>query len=253
MKPNLKISKFQDLIWQFYAEKKRTLPWREEISLYGVFVSEVMLQQTQVARVLSKYPEFLKMFPDFHALETAQLSDILRVWQGMGYNRRGKYLHESAKIIVSEYGGLLPQDPKILVTLPGIGKATASSISCFAYNRPEVFIETNIRRVILHHFFADSTDVPDAEVLKVVAKVLDHDRPRDWYYALMDYGSELAKVGENANKRSKHYARQSRFEGSDRQLRGQFLKLHLSGEVVVPKDKREKEILKALQKEGLIK
>lgn len=242
----------QDLIL-FYAQNKRNLLWREQVTPYSVFISEVMLQQTQVARVMQKFPEFLEKFPDFFHLTQADLVEVLKVWQGMGYNRRGKYLHDAAKVIVEKYNRNLPDDPKLLVELPGIGVATAASIACFAYNKPIVFIETNIRRVFLHHFFLGQENISDTQILPHVEEALDKKNPRDWYYAIMDYGSYLAKTMENPNKRSKHYVKQSKFEGSDRQIRGRFLREYLAGETHITRDKREEEILLALKKEGLVK
>ena len=183
-----------------------------------------MLQQTQVARVLKKYPEFLSAFPDFLSLSKAPTSSLLAVWQGMGYNRRALFMRSAAEVIIKKYNGHLPKDPEILVTLPGVGKATAGSLAAFAYNIPSVFIETNIRRVFIHHFFEDHVEVSDKQLYPLVESSVDKENPRDWYYALMDYGVMLAKEFENANKRSKHYNVQSKFEGSNRQVRGKVLK-----------------------------
>lgn len=243
---------FNGELSEFYSKNKRNLSWREKIIPYEVFISEVMLQQTQVARVVQKFPEFLEKFPDFLSLAQADLVEVLKVWQGMGYNRRGKYLHDAAKVIFEKYNGSLPNDPKLLVELPGIGVATAASITCFAYNEPVVFIETNIRRVFLYHFFPNQKNIPDSQILPHVEKALDKKNPREWYYAVMDYGSHLAKTVENPNRKSKHYTKQPKFEGSDRQIRGKFLKLFLSGAHIQPKSEREEIILANLKKERLV-
>ena len=221
------VGAFNSMIRDFYAENRRPMPWRDEITPYRVVVSEVMLQQTQVSRVLQKFPGFIEEFPDFRSFADASLEEIIRAWQGLGYNRRAKYLQSIAREVMGRYGGVLPNDPAELITLPGIGKATAGSIAAFAFNQPALFIETNIRRVFLHHLFQNRTDVPDAEILPCVARMMDRKNPRDWYYALMDYGTFLSGQIPNPNRRSLHYSVQSQFAGSDREIRGRILKILL--------------------------
>jgi A/G-specific adenine glycosylase len=187
-----------------------------------------MLQQTQVERVTVKYPAFLSVFPDFPALARAPLADVLAVWQGMGYNRRAISLQKSARRVIEEFDGALPQDPDILATFPGIGRATAASICAFAFNMPVVFIETNIRRVFIRFFFGDREKVDDSEILPVAREAILMQDPRTWYNALMDLGTALKKTGENPNRRSRHYSKQSAFEGSDRKIRGTILRLLLA-------------------------
>ena len=252
------IPTFVQIVSQYYRMYGRDLPWRKYINPYSIFVSEVMLQQTQVARVLTKYPEFIQKFPNFKSLTTAPLTDVLRIWQGMGYNRRAKYLHDSAREIMKLYKGSMPRDIEKLVSLPGIGPATAGSIACFAFNAPTVFIETNIRRCILFHFFAEDTKISDPQVRKIVDECMKHIQksrdisPREWYWALMDYGSYLKTVVDNPNKRSKHYVKQSKFEGSDRQIRGALLREYLKSGSVKLASARKKKIWKDLVVEGLI-
>ncbi len=260
---NVDIDKFKKEIWNYYRVNKRVLPWRNINDPYKVFVSEIMLQQTQVSRVLKKYPVFIKTFPTFQTLAKAQLSDVLKEWQGMGYNRRARFIHEAAKIIVNNYSGVLPKDVSELKRLPGIGNGTAGSLIVFVYNTPIPFVETNIRRVILHHFFRRKSGVSDEEILKIVKKTMDKKRPREWYYALMDYGSILLKKEkENANIRSATYIKQKPFKGSNREIRGNiisFLVSHPSGtaSIIAKKYKKEEKqvhsILNILEKEGLIK
>ncbi|PIY72478.1 endonuclease III [Candidatus Roizmanbacteria bacterium CG_4_10_14_0_8_um_filter_33_9] len=267
MKKNKKHEKFIDTVWKYYVKNKRDLPWRKTTDPYQIFVSEVMLQQTQVSRVLIKYPFFINQFPTFKQLAQASITEVLKTWQGMGYNRRALYLKKAASIIINQYNGIVPDDPVILDTLPGVGEATACSIVAFAYNKPTVFIETNIRRVFIYHFFEDRKlftlrgidgKVDDREILSLVEQTLDHDNPREWYWAFMDYGSYLGKTGENPNKKSKHYTIQTQFEGSDRQIRGKILKLLLEHrrteqemiEELKVKKKRVKSILDSLEKEG---
>lgn len=226
----VKIEDFRKIIRDFYEENRRILPWRETDNSYYILVSEIMLQQTQVVRVLKKYPEFIFVFTTIQSLADAPLSRILKIWQGMGYNRRALYLKKTAEIIVKKYNGVIPDDIKILQSFPGIGYNTACSIAAFAFHKPTVFIETNIRRVFIYHYSSEvlkDQKISDNDILPLVEKTLDRKNPREWYYALMDYGSFLAKQGENPNRKSKQHVIQSKFEGSDRQIRGKILKLLL--------------------------
>ena len=182
-----------------------------------------MLQQTQVGRVELKYPAFIKKFPNFAALARAPFSDVLAEWRGMGYNRRALGLKKIAEKVIGEWGGKLPADPTVLVQLPSIGKATASSIYVFAWDKPAAFIETNVRRVFIHHFFDGRESVDDKEIMKIVEQALPPKHCREWYYALMDYGSMLRATVPNPNKKSRHYRAQGKFEGSNRQVRGKIL------------------------------
>ena len=151
---NSKIKNFRQQVWNHYRKNGRTyLPWRRTTDPYKILVSEIMLQQTQVPRVIEKYEEFLKAFPNIRALSKAPLSDVLRLWNGMGYNRRAKFLREAAKIIVERHGGRVPRDAAALRKLPSIGPYTASAVRVFAFKEPDVLIETNIRAAFIHHFF----------------------------------------------------------------------------------------------------
>ena len=234
------------------------MPWREDVSPYSIFISEVMLQQTQVARVMSKFPLFIQAFPDFTSLAQADTAKLLSVWQGMGYNRRALYLKSAAQIINNKYNATLPKDPILLDELPGIGYATACSISAFAFNKPVVFIETNIRRVYIHHYFSDKENISDVEILPHVEKTLDKNNPREWYWALMDYGAYLKTQIENPNKKSKHYVVQKKFKGSVREVRGGILKLLLKKQYSVDElkmifpDERLFTALGQLEKEGFL-
>lgn len=220
-----KIEQFRQTVWGYYHAHKREMPWRGERDPYKVLVSEIMLQQTQVSRVVEKYAEFIHAFPTITALANARLSQVLAVWVGLGYNRRARMLHELARIVVREYGGNLPEFPQELVKLPGIGPATAGSLTAFAFNKPVAFIETNIRRVFIHYFFSDVDGVHDRDIMPLVVRSVDDTRAREWYYALMDYGTHLAKQVDNPNKKSKHYTRQSVFAGSVREVRGALVKI----------------------------
>ena len=190
---------------------------------YKILVSEVMLQQTQVDRVIPKFKAFLKAFPTLDALARAPLPQLLSEWKGLGYNRRALYLQRAARTIRDEYGGVLPRDPELIEMLPGVGHYTARAVSVFAFNTPQVFIETNIRRVFLYHFFDGKTGISDEQLLPVVAKALWITDPRKWYSALMDYGALGLRDVPNPNTRSRHYTRQTRFEGSTRHARATIL------------------------------
>ncbi len=201
------------------------LPWRQTTNPYHILVSEVMLQQTQVERVIPLYNNFIHTFPTLSTLSTAPLQAVLSCWQGLGYNRRARYLQATAQELIRNFSGVFPQNDKTLQTLPGIGSYTAGALCNFAFNIPTPMIETNIRTVFLHHFFPEENDVPDAAVLKLVGLTLEKSAPREWFWALMDYGSYLKKILPNPNSRSKTYHRQSRFQGSLRQVRGEIIKM----------------------------
>ncbi len=218
------IAEFQKTIWDFYGCFGREFPWRNTNDPYRIAISEVMLQQTQTFRVIEKYEQFIEAFPSFERLAEASLRDVLSVWQGLGYNRRGKFLHEMAQMIVQKHDGELPDTPEKLIILPGIGPATAASIAAFAFNKPTVFIETNIRTVFIHFFFRDEQDVHDQEIMPLVAQSVNHENSREWYYAIMDYGVMLKRTMPNPSRKSKHHKKQSTFEGSNRQIRGQIIR-----------------------------
>lgn len=256
------IQAFQRKIYDYFNLHGRNLPWRQTANPYHIVVSEMMLQQTQVERVIDKYKEFVETFPDFDTLARAPLKDVLSVWQGLGYNRRALALKQCAEEIMSRYNGELPRNQDTLCTLPGIGKATAGEILAFAFNVPTVFIETNIRRVYIHEFFDGEENVTDAKILPLVDATLDKENPREWYWALMDYGSVLKKKVENPNRRSAHYTRQQPFAGSDRRIRGIILRTILRKVNASEQDliheagverKRVAEILGKMAGEGLIR
>jgi A/G-specific adenine glycosylase len=256
------IELFREKVWSFYRKLGRhDLPWRTTTDPYRILVSEVMLQQTQVSRCLIKYPEFIRVFPDFPALADATVTDLLRGWKGMGYNRRAIALKETAGLVVSCHQGILPNDASELQKFPGIGKATAASIAAFAYNLPVVFIETNIRRLFIHCFFTGRQPVPDREIIPLVSAALDRKNPREWYYALMDAGAALGKKVQNPNRRSAHYHVQTRFEGSRRQVRGKILALLTESDVMTFHDIARmtgkdpgtiRSLMQTLEKEGFV-
>jgi len=218
------VTLFRKMIDGHYRKEGRSLPWRKTGNPYRILVSEVMLQQTQAGRVLDKYRLFLLAFPDFSSLAKAPFADVLKVWQGLGYNRRAKALKKTAETVMSDFGGKLPLSTEALIKLSGIGKYSAAAVYTFATGKPSLFIETNIRRVYIHFFFRDRQGVRDAEIMPLIEKTMDMKYPREWYYALMDYGVKLKQEVENPNKRSSHHRRQSPFKGSVRQLRGAILR-----------------------------
>ncbi len=257
------VKTFQNTVWEYYHEHGRhDLPWCQpeadgQIDPYKVLVSEFMLQQTQVSRVIPKFENFIRQFPTIQALAVAPLAQILKAWSGLGYNRRAKFLWQTAGILACEFQGRLPDNLSELGRLPGIGPNTAGAVLVYSYNKPIVFIETNIRTVFIHHFFADKQQVHDKEIADLIAQTLP-DNPRQWYWALMDYGTYLKSTVGNLNKLSKHYTKQSRFVGSQRQIRGQILRLLSDGphnitevKKVIP-DERLAQILQDLLNEGLI-
>lgn len=251
---------FQELIWEYAKENTRSMPWRLNTETYYVLVSEVMLQQTQVDRVIPKFEQFIATFPDIKTLASAQLSDVLKIWSGLGYARRAKFLHQTAQLIQQKHNGQIPLSVDSLISLPGIGPNTAAAIVVYSANEPVPFVETNIRTVYLHHFFHDRNDVSDAEILEKVEATLDRELPREWYWALMDYGAYLKKQGLTHLHRSKHYKKQSAFEGSIRQVRGQILRALGGGQMkdtelkkTIAADERFSIAIDALMQEGFVK
>ena len=217
---------FVKTVLGYYQSKGRhDLPWRKTHNPYEILVSEMMLQQTQVDRVIPKYEAFLKKYPTEQRLSKASLADVLKLWQGLGYNRRAKMLLVCAQMVVVDFKGAFPTSEQELLKLPGVGPYTAKAILAFAYNKPSVLIETNVRSVYLHHFFKDVSDVSDIDLLPYISRTCDTKNPREWYYALMDYGSYLKKEFGNPNSKSKHYAKQSTFKNSDRQIRGAIIRV----------------------------
>ncbi len=217
-------AEFNELLWEKARELYRDMPWRRDTRAYYVLVSEIMLQQTQVERVVPKFEAFIEKFPDIKALAQASLAEVLQLWSGLGYNRRAKYLHEAARMVESEFNSEIPNTLEQLLRLPGVGHNTAGAILAYSFNQPAIFIETNVRTVFFHHFFDDIPTVSDKELQVIVEATLDHEHPREWYWALMDYGSYLKRQGGGRNDKSRHYKKQSALKGSIREVRGQILK-----------------------------
>ena len=268
------IAEFEKKILSWYRKNRRDLPWRNTKDPYKILVSEVMLQQTQVSRVLTKYPEFLQAFPTLKALAKAPQRKLLKVWSGLGYWRRALFLQRACAIILKQHKGIFPKDPKLLERLPGIGRYTARALSCFAFDTTGAFLDTNIRRVYIHFFFPKRKNVSDKQILQVAQKApypVWYGRtkqgisPREWHYALFDYGALVLK-DKKINRQSKHYAKQKKFAGSFRSFRTKIMRFLLEQpdqkaalrklETMLKKSGSpysSKKLLSSLQKDGLIK
>ncbi len=271
------IAALRRAVWAHYKKEGRhTLPWRKTRDPYRILVSELMLQQTQVPRVIGKYTSFLKKFPTVRALAKAPLSAVLKEWSGLGYNRRGKYLHDAAKTIMSDYRGNMKE--ALAHPLPGVGPYTRAAVRTFAYNEPHTMIETNIRAAYIHHFFTKkrtydvlstlsksdlhkkNTKISDRQILPLIEKAAEGQDPRTWHWALMDYGSFLKKVHPNPARKSAHYTVQTQFKGSLREVRGAILKLLTAGshgDLAISQklefdEKRIRDALFGLAKDGLV-
>ena len=182
------IGGIQQKILAWYKESgRKDLPWRKTNDMYHIAVSEIMLQQTNVPKVIQKYAEFLSVFPTVEVLANAPQSDVLQQWSGLGYNRRAIYLHRMAQDVVREHGGVFPQDPEQLVQLYGVGPYTSRSIPIFARNADMATHDVNIVRIFrrIHKDMSAS----DAKMRQWTEEYLPHGHSRDWHNALMDFAS----------------------------------------------------------------
>ncbi|MBE6350004.1 MAG: A/G-specific adenine glycosylase [Spirochaetaceae bacterium] len=239
------ILNFQKTILDYYKENGRKFSWRETDNPYEIYISEIMLQQTQTDRVEKKYSEWLSVFPSVASVAKSSLGKVLEYWNGLGYNRRAVHIFETCKIITKDYGGIFPTDRDVLISLPGIGEYTSGAISTFSTNKPQIFIETNIRSVFIFFFFneilqSQSRKIHDNEIFPLIEKTLYVENPRMWYYALMDYGALLKAKTKNPSRQSAHYAKQSVFKGSNRQARGAIIRA-LTKKNICALDEIEKE------------
>ncbi len=205
---------FQQKVMDWWSKNARDLPWRNNPGPYEVLVSEVMLQQTQVNRVIPKYLEFLREFPTVEALASSETKRLLTVWSGLGYNRRAVWLREAAREIVARGG--FPQEVKDLRELKGIGPYASRSILIFAFNKDLAAVDTNIRRVLIASGFANES-MTHKEVQAVADALLLRGRSSDWHNALMDYGSEVLTANTTGIAPK---SRQPKFKQSTRQVRG---------------------------------
>lgn len=234
-----RLAQFRQEMLAHGRELYRDFPWRRTTDPYGIWVSEVMLQQTQTARVDGRWQRWIARFPSIEALAQAPVADVLEEWQGLGYNRRALALQQAAQALV-RVGGIMPDDADLLCALPGIGPATAAGIIAFAFDKHAVYLETNVRTVFLHELFAGQERVADKSIIPLVAATCPRDAsdpaddPRTWYYALLDYGAHLKRIIPNPSRRSRTHTKQSRFEGSRRQKRAFLVRAVLArrGEAV---------------------
>lgn len=253
------MDEFQRLVAQKGEELYRSMPWREDTRPYYVLVSELMLQQTQVSRVIPKFEAFIARFPDEVTLAQASLAEVLQLWQGLGYNRRAKFLHHAAQMIMQEFSGRFPTDIADILRLPGVGKNTAGAILAYAFNQPVVYVETNIRTVYIHHFFADTVGVTDKAIEELVEATIDRESPRHFYQNIMDYGTWLKASGVRNIAQSHHYKKQSPLKGSVREVRGQIIALLSDGALSeaslrtsLPNDERFDIAVSGLVRDGLV-
>lgn len=220
-----RLEEFSATVWERGRELYRDLPWRDTHDPYAILLSEVMLQQTQVSRVMGRWEQWLETFPTIADLASAPLPPVLELWQGMGYNRRALNLKRCAEEVVAMHDGVVPSDKKALLALPGIGPSTSAGVRIFAFRQPDMYLETNVRAVFIHELFPGRESVADKELVSLVEATCPQDaRVRAWYYALLDYGAYLKKTMPNPTRRSKHCTRQSKFEGSHRQKRAYLLR-----------------------------
>ena len=251
------IARFRRKIWRFYKEHRRDLPFRRTVDPYCITVSEIMLQQTQVDRVVPKYEAWIKRWPDWQSLANASVQQLHQMWSGLGYNRRAVFLGRMARAVVEDHDGRLPDSPELLRKLPGIGPYTSHAILIFAFNAPLVTIDTNIRRVILHEFDLPAT-LSDGDLHEIARQLLPRGKSRDWHYALMDYS---ALVLPKQLKCIPPKTRQTRFEGSLRQIRGEIIRRLTSrrsvtvSEVAEALNRAEQDVFQAAEamaREGLV-
>ncbi len=251
-----KITSFQTKILNFYKQQGRDLPWRNTSNPYYIHLSEIMLQQTQVSRVINYYQKFIKNFPDLKSLSKAPRYTLLSNWQGLGYNNRVIRLQESAKLILEKYDGKYPQDQKELQSLPGVGSYTSGAILSFAFNITSKVVDTNIRRILIHELNLDET-TSIKELEEIAYQVTPSGKAKEWNNALMDYGA-LELTAKKA--KIKPTTKQSKFIGSTRWVRSQIVKQLLEQHEINIKDLETrfheyniKEILEKMQKDQLIK
>lgn len=251
------IELFRSKIFDFYLQNGRSFPWRKTTDRYAVMISEIMLQQTQAERVAPKYEAWLQEFPDIACLASAPLRVVLSLWSGLGYNSRAVRLQRCAAIIRDSFGGIVPGEPAVLKTLPGIGEYTCRSIPVFADNFDAAAVDTNIRRIMIHEL-GFPEDISPAILQHAAEALVPPGRSRDWHNALMDYGS-LVLTSKKTGIRP--LTRQSKFQGSKRWYRGKLIKELVSTDGLFLEEISEKyaacpwdidEIINDLISEGLV-
>jgi A/G-specific adenine glycosylase len=223
-----RIIKFQQTVLRYYQEYGRDLPWRKTTNAYHILLSEVMLQQTQVDRGMAYYLTWTKRWKRVQDLAKANRVDVLKAWMGLGYNNRAINLHKTAQKISEEYDGDVIAAVKDFKNLPGIGPYTSAAVRIFARNEDIVTVDTNIRRILIHEFaLPESTS--DKELWALAEQCLPKGKSRDWHNGLMDYGATLLTSRKTGIKPK---TQQSKFEGSDRQIRAKILRYILSNDSV---------------------
>lgn len=258
----MKTTEFKTMLYDWYKKNgRKNLPWRKTTDPYCIFISELMLQQTQVERVIEKYELFIKKFPTPGSLAKAEIKTVLMLWQGLGYNRRAVFAQRACQEVVEKYKGIFPKELDELVALSGIGPYTARAIRVFAYNKSELVIETNIRTVIIHYFLKNKEKVNDKQIEIMLEKVVDTKNPRKFYSAMMDYGTYLKGQGVKTHRKSTTYQKQSPFKGSFRQIRGLLVRIYTKEGInavhkiiSAEKDRKAeyKKALESLKKEGVV-
>lgn len=192
MQKNTKQHNVVRAIQRWYKRQGRTLPWRDISNPYRIFISEIMLQQTQVSRVLVKYPEFLRRFPTLGSLANAKRRDVVLAWQGMGYNNRAVRLHQFALAVTQNHRGKIPQNFDSLIALPGVGKYTANALLSSAFNKQLPIVDVNVQRVLSRIFWRmkSTSEMRNAkEIWKLAEGILPNKSAYDWNQALMDLGA----------------------------------------------------------------
>ena len=259
---------FNRTLFSWHKDHYRDMPWRNTRDPYHILISEIMLPQTQVDRVRTKYTDFLKRFPTVRVLAKAPLGEVLRAWSGLGYNRRARYLHDCAKKIVHEYSGKFPNDLEELKRLPGIGLSTAGALLAFSFGEDEPMIDTNIRRILVRVFFGGKRSkkirgrtlginssrsdlvsfphVPSDKGLYIFAKsLIPKGKGRIWNYAMLDLGATSCTARNHSDRCPlmrlhgevgdfRYKKPQKKFHGSRRFYRGKILSLLTERKRVAP-------------------
>ena len=252
--PRRQKERFRLKILDWYKKNKRDLPWRKTTDPYKILVSEIMLQQTQVDRVIPKYLAWIKHFPNLKTLAKASTKDLLQYWSGLGYNSRALRLQKLAQEVIKNHNGKLPEDENVLIKLPGIGPYTARSVLIFAHNKNMGTVDTNIRRIFIHEFKLDES-FKDQNLLEFAHDITPKNQSCDWHNALMDYGATYLTSKKTGIR---PVSRQSKFKGSKRMYRGKILKLLLQGNKTISQLNKEcnkdvKDIINELKGEGMVK
>lgn len=218
-----RIQEFQKKVFSFYKKHGRELPWRQTTDPYKILTSELMLQQTQVNRVVPYYEKWIARWPTVGALASASRAEVLSAWMGLGYNTRAVNLHKAVQKIVTEFDGDVAEAMRQYNEIPGVGRYTSQAVLIFSTNADLVTVDTNIRRIFISEFHL-SQDISDRELWEYAEMCLPHGKSRQWHNALMDYGA-LHQTVKKTGIRSK--SPQSKFEGSNRQIRAAILRILL--------------------------